>query len=151
MSISFLTRLVYIQVVAIAVLLPLSAFAEDAGNMSQIDQIGSANEATIQQKFVASGLSGDALNSATASQIGTGNTIGITQKGASLTASVTQRGDELEAAVEQNGNGHTATVEQFGTGHNANVQQNGPTPREIAITQDNMYGGPGQSITVTQP
>jgi minor curlin subunit len=150
MSISFLTRLICIQVV-VAVLLPLPSFAEDAGNMSQIDQIGSANEATIQQKFVASGLSGDTLNSAIASQTGTGNTIGITQEGASLTANVTQKGDELEASVEQNGTGHTASVEQFGTGHNATIQQNGPTPREITIMQDNMYGGPGQSITVTQP
>jgi hypothetical protein len=147
---------------AVVALAPHPAFAEDAGGVTQIDQIGNANEATIQQKFVASGGFADKLNSATVSQTGTGNTIGIIQEGASLNADVTQDGENLSATVDQSGTGHTATVEQFGSSLGATVQQSGQTPHGITITQDNIYGNTvtdnhgtttypvGPTVTVTQ-
>ncbi len=131
-----------------AALVTLPAAAED-GNISSISQIGSGSQATIQQKFVASGL-------------GQQNLATVRQDGAANRMDIIQEGDGLTALVTQNGHGNKGSIKQYGASHKADVIQNG-NGHDVKITQDNFLGakashpkavitgsGPGTTVTVRQ-
>ncbi len=125
------------------------ASAQDIVDMTQIDimpgsiagviQQGDRNQASIDQRAVASGAA-DLQNRALISQTGDDNEASITQEGSSNSADISQNGSDNEAAIVQRNVGSNAQLQQSGNGLGVRIEQFGagaPGSTPISVTQSN--------------
>jgi minor curlin subunit len=106
------------------------------GGVAGIVQQGDRNQASIDQRAVASGAV-DLQNHALISQTGDANKASIEQEGSSNNAAITQDGSQNAADIWQQHSGNSAEVQQSGNGLGIKIEQFGA-------------GTPGTPITIKQ-
>ena len=114
----------------------IAQIAPMPGGVAGIVQQGNRNQASIDQRAVASGAM-DLQNHALISQNGDENKASIEQEGSSNNAAITQDGSQNAADIWQQHSGNSADVQQSGNGLGIKIEQFGA-------------GTPGTPITIKQ-
>jgi len=83
---------------------------QTSGNVSTIQQNGSSNAASVEQRAILGGYA----NISSIKQNGDNDSASVTQSGSNNSVSITQHGDNDNATVKQNGSNLTAQVIQWG-------------------------------------